>query len=471
MGEASPARRVALSTLGRARRRGAYARDLLRHDTGMDALGPQARALVTRLVLGVTATSGLLDELLDEYITHPGHVEPPVRDSLRVSAFEVCFLETPSAVSVSQGVELARHASPRAAGLANAVLRKLAAETRPRVEEARAATLAGTATAGQIHLASGLPEWLAARLLADLGPAAASALAVSELEPAPVWVMVNQPENGIEWGRHLLEEKGLGPVGTEIPGTFLLEHPAGLARSGLVRPVSVVPSDLAAQLVCAIALSGEGGRLLEVGQGRATKTLVMLNLAMSAGRPLSVTASDIAPRKVASARDRLSKGWRGEVIEVVCDGRNLAESDAPGAIAAGYDAVLVDAPCSGTGTMRRHPEIPWSLAEESVDPANPHGLPRLQLEILSAAASRVADGGTLVYSTCSVLSVENEGVVDAFLASEAGRSFEVAPVGKTAWPGVDSLVAPWVTERGLFRALPRAQGCDGHFCARLARVR
>ncbi|MFZ2755268.1 MAG: hypothetical protein WAY93_00210, partial [Atopobiaceae bacterium] len=231
------------------------------------------------------------------------------------------------------------------------------------------------------------------------------------------------------------------------------------------------PSDLAAQLVCAIALSGEGGRLLEVGQGRATKTLVMLNLAMSAGRPLSVTASDIAPRKVASARDRLSKGWRGEVIEVVCDGRNLAESDAPGAIAAGYDAVLVDAPCSGTGTMRRHPEIPWSLAEESVDPANPHGLPRLQLEILSAAASRVADGGTLVYSTCSVLSVENEGVVDAFLASEAGRSFEVAPVGKTAWPGVDSLVAPWVTERGLFRALPRAQGCDGHFCARLARVR
>ena len=471
MGEASPARRVALSTLGRARRRGAYARDLLRHDMGMDALGPQARAFVTRLVLGVTATSGLLDELLDECITHPGHVEPSVRDSLRLSAFEVCFLETPAAVSVSQGVELARHASPRAAGLANAVLRRLASETRPRVDAARAAVASGSATAEQMRLASGLPAWLVARILSDIGPAAASALAASQLEPAPVWAMVNQPLNGIEWGKHLLEENGLDPEATPLPGTFLLGHPANLARSGLANSVAVVPSDLAAQLVCAIALAGKGSRLLEVGQGRATKTLVMLNLARAAGKTLAVTASDIAPRKVAHARERLAHGWKGEVIEVVCDGRNLSEPDAPGAIAAGYDTVLVDAPCSGTGTMRRHPETPWSLDEGSVDPANPHGLPCLQLEILSAAASRVDVGGTLVYSTCSVLAVEDGGVVDAFLASEAGGCFEVGPIGKTPWPSVDALVTAHVTGRGFFRTTPEAGGCDGHFCARLVRTR
>ena len=117
----------------------------------------------------------------------------------------------------------------------------------------------------------------------------------------------------------------------------------------------------------------------------------------------------------------------GHVRCVCCDGRALDAS------LGSFDLVFIDAPCTGTGTLARHPEIAWSLSEDA-----PEKLAVLQGELLAAGAARVAPGGRLVYATCSVLVEENERVVEAFLASPAGAGFELVRAERTSWPGADT---------------------------------
>ena len=154
----------------------------------------------------------------------------------------------------------------------------------------------------------------------------------------------------------------------------------------------------------------------------------------------------------------------------------LAPLDAAAGERRFFDAVLVDAPCSGTGTMRRHPEIPWRL--ESGDVAPGGALPTLQLRVLKQAASRVAPGGMLVYATCSVLPAENADVVAAFLASEEGRAFDAEPLSEApifredAFRDAGGPGGALRDSRGVLPdRSPSRGGMDGHFAARLVRSR
>lgn len=474
MGEASPSRRVALSVIGSKRRRHAYAREVLRASAGMAALGPNARALASRLVLGATAASGELDMRLDAYIKHPGRVEPQVRDALRLSAFEICYLDTPPAVSVSQGVELVRDVSPRAAGLANAVLRRLATSDRAQVEAARARVDARTATTDDLGIASGLPRWLVERIVASCGNEAAAETCACQLEPAPVWVAGDVLEGDAAATYVALENAGLSPSATCLPNAFVLDTPGRLGASGLVGSGAAVPSDLAAQLVSAIAAPVPGSTLLEVGQGRATKTLLMQGDALRAGGPAMITSTDVSAKKVKAAAKRTA-GLPGPVTKVAFDATRLDNDELPPELDRTFDEVFVDAPCSGTGTMRRHPEISWSLRPESVDPENPDGLPALELRMLEASSARVAPGGTLVYATCSLLVEEDENVIQAFLASPPGHDFSVesvvdAPCLHALGSDACREIERHVTGQGYLRTHPALAGCDGHFCCRMRKA-
>ena len=165
MAVASPARTTALRILGAQRRRNARARDLMRGAREMDLLGHKARSLATRLVLGVNVASGELDRRIDSFVTHASALQPRVRDALRLAAFEVLYLETPRQVAVSQGVELVRGVQPRAARMANAVLRRIA-DCRGEVDDAgEAVRIAASGevrgiTSAQLSMTSGYPEWL-----------------------------------------------------------------------------------------------------------------------------------------------------------------------------------------------------------------------------------------------------------------------------------------------------------------------
>lgn len=476
MSEAAPARRVALAILSRQRRRSAFARDLLRTSSEMDSLGPHARALASRLVLGAIAASGEIDRRLTAHLNRGrSHIEPRVLDAFRISAFEVLYLETRPSVSVSQGVELVRRVNPKAAGLANAILRKLADQDRPEVDAARTAVMAHEASRDDLVTASGLPSRLVGRLVSSVGLDATCDLCGCQLEPAPIYVAGNRALHDPEQTLDLLEAAELEPVGTPLPGVFLLGHSAGLSFSGLVEGVDVVVSDMGSQMSALVATPLPGTDMLEVGAGRATKTILLQSGAYSLGGPAELVCLDSAPYKVKLARERVSHGWAEHVHEVVLDATTLAGDALPEGLEGPFDSILVDAPCSGTGTMRRHPEIPWSLKEGSLDPDVESSLPSLQLRILEAASARVRPGGALTYATCSVLAEEDEDVVDAFLASEQGAGFSLvsvmeAPAVDASAPEVHELVSSHLSERGCLRSCPTPGSFDGHFCARLVRA-
>lgn len=469
MARLSPARRVALALVSERRRRDGRIRDIARVDEGMARLEPLDRALAFRLAVGATAARTVLNALVDERLKRPSSLEPRVRDAFELAAYELCYLETPTQAAVSQGVELVRSVAPRAAGMANAVLRRLAREVRPAVAAAREAMCAGEATTEELSLAAALPLWLVERVCEERGSAFAHGLCMAQVAPAPVYVAANGLRHGADELEDLLREEGLEPEAVEgLAGTFVLGEPAGLARTGLVERVDLVVADLSAQLVCRLAEGPEGCRLLEVGQGRGTKS-VLLSTATGACHPKHVVGVDAVGSKVRLSRRRMEAAGLADCVSCVeADGCKLGDKALPEALDGLFDVVLVDAPCSGTGTMRRHPELPSSL-----DAAQVKEISQLQLRMLSAASARVAPGGTLLYSTCSVMREEDEGVVAAFLASEAGRDFACQSVAQapavTRDAALASLVEAATTDGGHLLTVPSPTGGDGHFCARLVR--
>ncbi|RRF91255.1 MAG: hypothetical protein DUD33_00200 [Coriobacteriaceae bacterium] len=364
MARLSPARRVALELAGECRQRHARARDLMRTSAAMDGLAPRDRALATRLVLGTQRARGLLDATIESHLTR-GHLEPRLRDALRISTFEVLYLQTPTRAAVSQGVELAGLASRRARGLANAVLRRIAAEDLPRMDAARArlrdqGEKNAAPSAEDVALVAALPQWLARALVESL-ETGARGLALAAMEPPVPTVAANLNLATADDARALLQEAGLEPTPLPWPGCLALGRQAGLAASGLVESARVLPADPAAQVVSWLAApAADVDSMLEVGQGRATKTLLMAGANAALGGHVILTSVDSVEFKAKLARERTQGGGLANRAQtVVLDGTLLGSPDVPEPLRRSFPHVFVDAPCSGTGTMRRHPEVAW----------------------------------------------------------------------------------------------------------------
>lgn len=456
----SPARRAALRLLVAAAERDAYVRELIDRTPVADALSARDRAFCRRLVLGVTASTGVLDAVLDRYLDRPAKVSLRVRTALRLSAFELLYLGTVPEAAVSQGVELVRSQARGAAGLANAVLRRVAAgaEGFLAADDAAEAERALVSTARR----AGLPLWLARAVATAQGKDALSALAAGQLEPAPLAL-------------HALPgfEEQMGAADGPLSGCRVDFDVAALIDAGAFECARAVVTDAHAQLIATGAV--RPGTCLEIGAGRGTKTYVMACQARRAGFARRVAALDLYAHKAAQNRARLERAGLDGITTVVGDGRDLDRALAP--LDEGgrrlFDTVFVDAPCSGTGTMRRHPEIPWRLDPASV--AAGGALPGLQLALLTEAARRVEWGGELWYATCSVLKSENDEVVARFLASPEGAGFCLEPPSRAPifdeppFSSAARHLAAYENGDGLMQTVPVLCGFDGHFCARLVR--
>ena len=460
---ATPARMAALAVLIEAEQRDAYTREVLKTARSRWNLDARDDAFAQRLALGVTATVGCLDDLLAQHLDKPGKVSPRVRMALRLAVFELLYLSTPTEVAVSQGVELVRSQASAAASLANAVLRRVAlaapgflaasdaaADQRGIVQEARGA---------------GLPVWLARSIVASIGEDRMRLLCTAQLDPAPIAFHVHP---GCEDPRIAMDSI------ERFPGCIVPSHPSSLLRSGLLDDASLVVSDEHAQLVATLAT--RAGSCLEIGAGRGTKTFVMACQALRAGfGGRHHVAVDLFEGKCSQNLARFAAAGFSGIEAYAGDATDLdivlRPLDERAGATVRFDTVLVDAPCSGTGTMRRHPEIPWRLTRRDVE----HELPSLQLQLLRAAARRVDAGGELVYATCSVLRSENVEVVEAFLSSEEGSGFSLASVADVQMlhqPGFEDALArvrSLAGEDGFLQSIPCAGAADGHFCARLVR--
>jgi 16S rRNA (cytosine967-C5)-methyltransferase len=467
MARLSPARRVALTVLSEAERTGRYARELLPHAAESAALDPRDAAFALRLALGATATAGCLDDALAPHIAKPKALESSVRMALRISAFESLYLNTAPEVVVSQGVELVRSVSRGAAGLANAVLRRVC-ENRLTFLSAEDVAESHRETVARARRA-GLPVWLVRRIVDSLGEAGVQDVLDAQLEPAPISVHVNPLRTDAV--AEALGEDGATALG--LPGAMRVDRVGALVRAGAFDRGDLVASDYYAQLIAAVAT--REGTCLEIGAGRGTKTFMMMAHAKRRDLDHDHLALDLYEGKCQANSLRVDRSGLGEIRFVAGDATDLdaclAVLDKEYRHAARFDTVFVDAPCSGTGTMRRHDEIPWRLTPQECD----RDLPKLQLAMLRAAADRVAPHGELIYATCSVLRAENIGVVTAFLASPEGEGFVPVSVpdalrdAGSAYAAAAHDLAVCENADGLFQSHPTRDGFDGHFCARFVR--
>ena len=422
---ASPARQAALRVTSIVRERDAFAQELIHKYIDSSRMSREDRAFATRLTLGVVSSYGTLDDVINRCLDRVSDINDDVRDALRISTYEIIFLKKEPHAAVSQGVELVKTIAPKASGLANAVLRRIADKAHkfpfgdPRTDiEAFA----------RLHA---FPEWLAKRALLDLGPEATRDYLAGSNEPAPLFVAINAAKaDESEVVETIVAAHG-DPVavsvnGEDIPGCYCLSE-GRVLFDGRVRHMiqtgQLLVSDASSQQIARLVLTEEKpASLLEVGAGRGTKTVLIQSDAQRRyGSQIDeyVTVDNLEFKTNITAERAEEYGIH--VSESITGDATVLD-DVVGERA--FDVVFIDAPCSGLGTLRRHPEIRWRLNPEKIDEFAKTGL-----ALLKSASSHVAPGGSIVFSTCTITRAENIDVVKAFLASDEGASFALAPIG------------------------------------------
>jgi 16S rRNA (cytosine967-C5)-methyltransferase len=411
------ARRLALQVLLDTERGGPTLADRL---AGEDVarLNERDRAFLHMLVLGTLRRRGALDFALGRSLDQPlARLERPVRAVLRQGAYQVLHLRVPDRAAVSESVDLARERAPRAAGLVNAVLRRLAREGPPPSPDPATDPLGWMTSEGS------LPRWLAQRWIARLGPASAVARARAFLEAPPAVFRINPRVPDAE---ARLKAEGIEARPLRVPGAWTATGGLGrLAADGVV-----YLQDQGSQM--AAHLAAEGGLLLDACAAPGGKTTLLADLGGGSARVIAAEASPTRLRRLADLVVR----WGANTVRVVG-----ADAERP-PFSRGFDSVLLDAPCTGLGTLGRHPDIRWRTTEKDVS----RQAARQQRLIVSVSAL-VRPGGRLVYSVCSSEPEEGEQVV-------------AAPLPAWAEP---------FAERGAAVTRPERDGGDAFFAATLRR--
>jgi 16S rRNA (cytosine967-C5)-methyltransferase len=444
----SPARRSAFEILRRVELEDAYASSLL--GALAEELRADDRALCHELVLGVLRRRLWLDAALQHFATRRiESLDLPVRVALRIGLYQLRFLgRIPPSAAVNESVNLVRAARVKsAAGFINAVLRRATRE--PDYDPA-------TDVADPVErltIETSHPQWLIERWVDAFGFDEAAALARANNEAAPVaFRLTAKTLNTQTPAEQIIKE--LEAAGAELsrsrvaPDAWRVSSP-GTARDperanagAILRTLSgeglIYFQDEASQLVAHLLGVRAGDRLLDVSAAPGSKTMHVAALQPQA----MIVAGDFYEHRVRTLRD-LAKTQGADSIRLVVHDATL---DLPFADAL-FDRVLVDAPCSGTGTLRHNPEIRWRL--KPVDIAE---LASKQKRILANAAAMVRRGGLLLYSTCSLEADENEAVVRDFIKSHT--DFRSAPL---------AVSQDLLTDTGAIRTWPHRHDLDGFF--------
>lgn len=389
-------------------------------------------ALLTRLAYGVETWKGRLDWTLDALSGgRLASFEPAVRAALRLGLFQLRFLDrVPAHAVVDTSVELAKHHSKGGARVVNAILRRSLREDEPpppREDLDRAAHLA---------IRWSHPKWLVERWLEERGREATESLLAANNEPGPSAFRVDL--------RRIRREDAIAALAQRD----VTAHASPLAPAALVveGPVSAVadvewlaPQGVASQMVARMVAPEPGARVLDLCAAPGGKASALAE-EMAKG---IVVASDRTAGGIARVAERRTGRDRLAVVR--------ADGTRPPFRTGSFDVGLVDAPCSGLGTLRAHPEVRWRR-----EPADVARLAALQRRLLDAAATLIRPGGRLVYATCTLVAEENEETVADFLAAHPGwqREDPRARLGKAA---------PLVGEDLALRTAPDRGGLDGFY--------
>ncbi len=432
----SPERLVALKVLRRVAE-GAFADRAFAAEARKAGLDPRARAAAMRLSYGAVQRRRTLDWLIDGALERPNALEADVREVLRLGAYELIWSDrVPDAAAVDQTVRLARtlHGVPRRrtarAGLVNAVLRRIADDG------ARAlAGLEGKPETAGIRYS--MPDWIVDGLQASLGPLAGGVMAAAN-EPA---------ESALRWnplrGPRADVEQALGVRWHDdpyLPEAVVLDGPFGIEDSPLWTQGRAMGQSRGSMLPARALDPRPGERILDLCAAPGAKSTHLAALADNRAEIVCVELHESRARALRALAARM--GARLDVR--VGDGRSLP-------LDGGFDAVLLDPPCTGLGVLSSRPDARWRRRPEALAE-----LVILQRQLLGRALELTRPGGRVVYSTCSLLAAENEEVVRASGAALADLT-ERFP----AWAHAQLA--------GALETLPGRDGTDGFFVARLER--
>jgi len=441
------ARLIAARVLERVERARAFADLALQAAFARSELGARDRAFATELVYGTLRWRGRLDFVLGRVLDRElGALEPGVLTLLRLGAYQILFCDSvPASAAVDQTVRSARAlGAERATGLMNAVLRRLA-------QQAPAIALPALADEPQAHLehALGLPGWIAARWLAELGPVEAAALAEASNAAPPVTARANRTRISREaLLARVIERFPDARACTYAPGGVVLGHGGAPASDPSFVEGLFSVQDEASQLVVELLAPRAGERILDTCAAPGTKATA---IAERVGPSGLVVALDRSAQRLALVGRSARRLGLDNVTALARDATQPL-ADLPGAP---FDRILVDAPCSGLGTLRRNPDARWRVS--AGDPAQ---LAVTQAALLASARSVLKPGGTLVYSTCTLTREENDEVIGTFLAREPG----LRRAGASMLP---ETLRPLLDAEGALRTWPHRHGMDGFIAVRM----
>lgn len=527
-------RTVAFKALCALRKNTTYVQDFLKHFDAFRALLQDEKSFVQHVVCGVISSQSMVDKMLAQYVKRLAHQPYKVLICLRMATYELVYRQTAAYAVVSQYVELVRLVDKRGASFVNAVLHRIATHDQTNFAHARqhlvriiqdchsyddilrVINAAPISAESQHHLlqsygftcesdflceaclVSGLPTWIVKRVYRNRGLFICAHMALAAQAHVPFYVCKN-PYNPPQIPGTLV------PV-QNVWGSYKLQGISPAALYNDIEGQRLTISDFAAQCIAACVVHTRPKKLLEIGCGKGTKSLLIsyINKRLSCPAISERVVCDKSPQKLACARKRLSRAHINDPIRFVA--HDATTLDTYFDEHERFDTVFIDAPCSGSGTMRRHVEAPTTMSEAALDVMHPHSLVHTQSELLRAASSLVNVGGFLIYATCSIFSCENEDVVSAFLASDAGKGF-VCTSFPRAWTQelhasmrevvtqaydsfstsvtdtnhkvsaaactpsqVESATACTSSRCGMYLFAPLAHSCDSHFVACLTRI-
>jgi len=424
---------------------GGYADALLGAAFASSSLVARDQALAARLVYGTLAWQGYLDHLLGAFSKKPiAQLDMPIRCLLRLALLQICKLDrVPDFAAVDTAVNLSKsYRGGSASGFVNAILRRATRE-HEHVE---------LPTDRVAHLAAQLshPAWLVELWLATYGDVDTEALLAANNEAAPTTLRINALRARSDEVEQELQAQGIevepcrySPVGWVLSSAARLDGLRGFAEGRFT------PQGEASQLVSLLAAPQPSTRVLDACAAPGGKTTHLAEIMKNQG---AIVALDIHSGGVAAIQGSAQRLGLSIVQAETADASSWV------APSGSFDTVLVDAPCSGLGTLRQHPEIRWRRSAADIDE-----LRRKQGRILEHVATLVRRGGALVYSTCTLTTIENEQQVRELLKGREDFTIE------DARPYLPAQAAELCGDDGMLRTLPHRHGLDGFFAVRLRR--
>ncbi len=406
-----------------------------------DRLSPRGKRFLAQLVYGTVRHAALADYVLKPLLHQSmDSLPPPIRTILRMGVFQSLFLHTVTTPAmVHTSVDLAKkHGHVGTSRLVNAVLKRVPASLDEVALPDRATDLAGF-----LSTRYSMPRWIVERWLREFDAEMVSALCAASNEEAPRTIRVNTLKTSRE---ELLERLKKAEIAAKLDDTIpelieIVDGPAPTEHKSF-REGAFYVQDGASMLPVHLLAPEAGTHIADLCAAPGGKSTHMAALMGNEG---FIAACDADPRRMTRTRENCERLGTGSVRLVTADAN--AAPFRPGS----FDGVLLDAPCTGLGTLRRRPDLKWRL-----QPDAPARLAKEQLRLLRSAIALCKNGGSIVYSVCTFTPEETLGVL-ASIKGDGAVSFEDGP------PWMDS----WKVSAGQYRVIPSAGGLDGYFLSRL----